>query len=89
MPVPGEASGGTHKHRVESFVVQHRPRPVCARCIAAALGLRASAVQRAATILEGSAGFVRENAVCALCGKSRLVVRARGTVNEERPSQRP
>jgi hypothetical protein len=71
------SNDGTNKHRVESYVVQHRPRPVCARCVASALGLRPSAVQRAATILEGSAGFVRENAICSLCGKNRLVVRAR------------
>jgi ribosomal protein S27AE len=68
----------TNKHRVEAFVLQHRPRPVCARCVATALGLRPSAVQRAATVLEGSVNFVRQNATCALCGKNRLVVRSRG-----------
>lgn len=89
MAGPDGSNDGTNKQRVESYVLEHRPRPVCARCVASALGLRPSAVQRAATILEGSAGFVRENATCALCGKSRLVVRARGTVDEERSSQRP
>jgi hypothetical protein len=77
MPDLGGSNDGTNRHRVASYVMQQRPRPVCARCVASALGLRPSAVQRAATILEGSAGFVRENAVCDLCRKSRLVVRAR------------
>jgi len=67
----------TNRARVESFVRHHRPRPVCARCAATALGLRPSAVQRAATVLEGSASFLRRNATCALCSKNRLVVSAR------------
>ena len=70
-------NGTSNRSRVEAFVVEHRPQPVCARCIAGAVTLRLSAVQRAATMLEGFRGFVRENASCSLCGKNRLVIRAR------------
>lgn len=69
-------NGDTNRHRVEAFVLQHRPRFVCARCISAAIGIRASAVQRVATLLEGSPAYARVNAPCTLCGKTRLAVRA-------------
>lgn len=80
-------NGGTNRHRVEAFVLQHRPQFVCARCISAAVGIRPSAVQRVATLLEGSPAYARVNAPCALCGKTRLTVRAAAADTEARTAR--
>jgi hypothetical protein len=75
------SSTHTNRDRVEAFVLEHRPRFVCARCISATVGLRPSAVQRVATLLEGSPTFSRMNAPCSLCGKNRLAVRVASESN--------
>ena len=78
-PDSTNGTNGTHetnRKRVEAFVLKQRPNPVCARCVASALGLRPSAVQRAATVLEGVPGFIRQHTSCATCGNVRLSVRA-------------
>ena len=65
--------GTNHRARIEAFLA-NPPIAFCAKCIGAALGLNASAVQRAAAVLEGAPGFRRVYTRCAGCGKPRLTV---------------
>jgi len=67
------AVNANHRARVEAFLA-NPPIAFCAKCIGAALGLNASAVQRAASVLEGVPGFRRVYTRCAGCGKPRLTV---------------
>jgi hypothetical protein len=45
--------------------------------VANAINAKPNAVQRVATLLEGSPAFERRRMTCALCGKLRLVILAR------------
>jgi hypothetical protein len=68
---------GTHRARVVAFIKAHPLQPLCAGCIATAVKVRASAVQRVATMLEGLSEYMRRHMKCALCGKLRLTVATR------------
>jgi len=65
-----------HRPRVVALLRERHPKPLCVKCIAVGLDIRPSAAHRAATLVEGAPGFVREYAICGVCGERRLTVRA-------------
>lgn len=65
------------KDKVAAFLLAHRGRSFCERCLARALGIDPSTGHRAATKV-ARAGFVREYGVCSECHESRLVTCAPG-----------
>jgi len=64
------------RDKVSAFLVAHRGRCFCERCLGRAVGIDPSTGHRAATRIARAGGFIREYGVCAECGESRLVTRA-------------
>jgi hypothetical protein len=79
--VPPIRHGGAHsdamiaRDKVAAFLLAHRGRPFCERCLGHVLGIDPSTGHRAATKV-ARAGFIREFGVCSECRESRLVTRA-------------
>jgi hypothetical protein len=63
------------RDKVAAFLLAHRGRSFCERCLGHALGIDPSTGHRAATKV-ARVGFVREFGVCSECRESRLVTRA-------------
>jgi hypothetical protein len=63
------------KDKVAAFLLAHRGRAFCERCLARALGIDPSTGHRAATKV-ARVGFIREFGVCSECRESRLVTQA-------------
>jgi len=64
------------RDKVAQFLLTHRGRCFCERCLGRAVGIDPSTGHRAATRIAGTDGFVREYGVCSQCGESRLVTHA-------------
>jgi hypothetical protein len=64
------------RDKVAAFLLAHRGRFFCERCLGRAVGIDPSTGHRAATRIARAGGFVREYGVCSECGESRLVTRA-------------
>jgi hypothetical protein len=64
------------RDKVAAFLVAHRGRCFCERCLGRAVGIDPSTGHRAATRISRTGGFIREYGVCSECGESRLVTRA-------------
>ncbi len=46
-----------HQPRIATFLREHHPKSVCAKCIAMALDIRLNAAQHVAALLEGTRSF--------------------------------
>ena len=66
-----------NRARAAAFIVDQRPKALCAECVADALGIDVTAAQNATVVIEDKPGFAREWTKCDACGKYRLTVRAR------------
>ena len=64
------------REKVATFLLAHKGRYYCERCVARAVGIDPSTGHRAATRIARAGGFVREYNVCSECGESRLVTRS-------------
>ena len=73
-----ETDSETIRTRVRAFIDARQPKPVCARCVGAALEIRPTAAQRVATYLEGNPAYHRHHTICGLCGARRLAIEKRG-----------
>ncbi|MBI1735578.1 MAG: hypothetical protein HYR51_10420 [Candidatus Rokubacteria bacterium] len=62
------------RERVITLLASQPRREVCVSCIARALGVAHKSAHEATLKLEASAAFHRRYAVCAVCGKTRIVV---------------
>ena len=62
------------RERVVVLLASQPNRELCVSCIARALGTLARSAHEATLKLEASAAFQRRYGVCAVCGKTRIVV---------------
>ena len=69
------------REKVVALLASQPGREVCVSCIARALGAAHKSAHEATLKLEASAEFQRRYAICAVCGKTRLVV---GKITEGR-----
>jgi hypothetical protein len=66
-----------NRARSAAFVLDQRPKAVCARCVATALGITVTAAENATVVIEDNPEFAREWTKCDACGKYGLTARAR------------
>lgn len=64
----------TLRERVVALLASQPDREMCVSCIARALGALHKSAHEATLKLEAAAAFQRRFGVCAVCGKTRLVV---------------
>ena len=64
----------TLRERVVALLASQPDRELCVSCIARALGVMHKSAHEATLKLEASAAFNRRYAICAVCGKTRIVV---------------
>lgn len=70
---------GTVLDRVRSLVTRLAPEPVCDDCIAERLDLTVrQEANRKTRELVGTAGLERQIGECALCGRTKNVIRHKG-----------
>ena len=62
------------RERILVLLASRPSRALCVSCIARALGTLPRSAHEATLRLEASAAFQRRYGVCAVCGKTRIVV---------------
>lgn len=62
-------------YRVNEFISNRRPHPICDACIARAMDIRHQQANRVTMALETTSEFDRGNGICADCGKEQKVIR--------------
>jgi hypothetical protein len=63
--------------RVNDWISQHHPRPICANCIVEAIDLSSPAHSAQITAALGTTSdFFRGRGVCSFCRNQRVVIRA-------------
>jgi hypothetical protein len=73
-----EARYMTIPQRINVFITEMAPRPVCDRCIAEAVGMKNKGIHAVQTTgaLGTTSDFTRELGVCSMCNYQRMVIYA-------------
>ena len=72
--------------KINNFITDKRPSPICDGCIVEALSLTQNAHSNQVTVALGTTSdFYRRRGVCAICENEKMVTHAQGPTRSEVP----